>query len=119
DTAHQVRVAENAYLRNNYYQDVMWPQMMRSPFKPIGNYVYSDISMYVMKEIAERMTSMPMDEYVQELLYRPIGMKTAGYNPRQRFAKDKIVPTQDDKVFRKELLQGYVHDEGAAMAGGV
>ena len=119
DTAHQVRVADKAYLRNNYYRDVMWPQMMQSPVKPVGNYVYSDISMYVMKEIAERMTSKPMEDYVQELLYQPIGMKTAGYNPRQRFAKDRIVPTQNDTVFRKELLQGYVHDEGAAMAGGV
>ncbi|PRD53958.1 serine hydrolase domain-containing protein [Sphingobacterium gobiense] len=119
DTAHQVRVADRAYLRNNYYRDVMWPQMMESPVKPAGNYVYSDISMYVMKEIAERMTSKPMEDYVQELLYQPIGMKTAGYNPRQRFAKGRIVPTQHDTVFRKELLQGYVHDEGAAMAGGV
>ena len=119
DTVHQVRVADNAYLRNNYYRDVMWPQMMQSPVKPVGKYVYSDISMYVMKEIAERMTSRPMDEYVQEWLYQPIGMKTAGYNPRQRFAKERMVPTQDDTIFRKELLQGYVHDEGAAMAGGV
>lgn len=119
DTAHQVRVADRAYLRNNYYRDVMWPQMLESPVKPVGNYVYSDISMYVMKEIAERMTAMPMEDYVQELLYQPLGMKTAGYNPRERFAKEQIVPTQDDKVFRKELLQGYVHDEGAAMAGGV
>lgn len=119
DTAHQVRVADNAYLRNNYYQEVMWPQMLRSPVASPGNYVYSDISMYVMKEIAERMTAKPMDAYVEELLYRPIGMKTAGYNPRQRFAKERIVPTTDDRVFRKELLQGYVHDEGAAMAGGV
>ena len=119
DTAHQVRVADRAYLRNNYYRDVMWPQMLESPVKPVGNYVYSDISMYVMKEIAERMTAMPMEDYVQELLYHPLGMKTAGYNPRERFAKEQIVPTQDDKVFRKELLQGYVHDEGAAMAGGV
>lgn len=119
DTAHQVRVADKAYLRNNYYRDVMWPQMLQSPVKPVGNYVYSDISMYVMKEIAERMTAMPMEDYVKELLYQPLGMKTAGYNPRERFAKEQIVPTQDDKVFRKELLQGYVHDEGAAMAGGV
>ena len=119
DTAHQVRVAEKAYLRNNYYRDVMWPQMMQSPVKPVGQYVYSDISMYVMKEIAERMTAKPMEEYVQELFYHPLGMKTAGYNPRKRFAKNQIVPTQNDKVFRKELLQGYVHDEGAAMAGGV
>ena len=116
---HQVKVADHAYLRNNYYRDVMWPEMLQSAVKPIGNYVYSDISMYVMKEISEHETSTPMQDYIQELLYKPIGMKTAGYLPRDRFDKDQIVPTQQDTAFRKVLLQGYVHDEGAAMAGGV
>ena len=53
---HQVQVSDNAFLRNNYYRDVMWPEMLSSPVKPIGNYVYSDISMYVMKEVAEHET---------------------------------------------------------------
>lgn len=116
---HQVKVADHAYLRNHYYRDVMWPEMLKSAVKPQGNYVYSDISMYVMKEIAEHETSVPMDEYVQQILYRPIGMKTAGYNPRDRFAKNRIIPTEQDTSFRKVLLEGYVHDQGAAMAGGV
>lgn len=117
--SHQVKVADNAYLRNNYYRDVMWPEMLHSAVKPIGNYVYSDISMYVMKEVAEHETAVPMEEYIQEILYRPIGMKTAGYNPRERFEKNRIIPTENDTSFRKVLLQGYVHDQGAAMAGGV
>jgi len=117
--SHQVQVADGAYLRNNYYQEVMWPQMLKSPVKPIGNYVYSDISMYVMKEVSEHETSTPMQDYVQEILFQPIGMKTAGYLPRLRFPKNSIVPTQQDTAFRKTLLQGFVHDEGAAMAGGV
>ncbi|TDS14650.1 serine hydrolase domain-containing protein [Sphingobacterium paludis] len=119
DSRHQVKVADSAYLLNNYYSDIMWPQMLQSAVKPIGSYVYSDISMYVMKEVAEHITAMPMDAYVQQLLYKPIGMKTAGYNPRQRFSKSSIVPTEHDTAFRKVLLQGYVHDQGAAMAGGV
>ncbi|WP_160067946.1 serine hydrolase domain-containing protein [Sphingobacterium bovisgrunnientis] len=116
---HQVQLADNSYLKNNYYEEVMWPEMMKSAVKPSGNYVYSDISMYVMKEVAEHITSIPMDEYVQQILYRPIGMKTAGYNPRKRFDKSQIVPTEHDTSFRKVLLEGFVHDQGAAMAGGV
>lgn len=119
DAQHEVTVADSAYLRNHYYRDVMWPEMLQSAVKPVGNYVYSDISMYVMKEIAEHETAEPMDQYVQELLYRPIGMKTAGYNPRERFAKDRMIPTEQDTSFRKVLLEGYVHDQGAAMAAGV
>ncbi len=119
DANHQVQVADNAYLKTNYYQDVMWPEMLNSPVKPIGKYVYSDISMYVMKEVSEHETSVPMQDYVQKILYKKIGMKTAGYLPRNRFDRNRIVPTQNDTVFRKTLLQGFVHDEGAAMAGGV
>ncbi|MBL1409599.1 serine hydrolase domain-containing protein [Sphingobacterium faecale] len=118
-TSHQTKMADNAYLVNHYYRDVMWPEMLKSAVKPIGNYVYSDISMYVMKEVAEHETATPMDEYVQQILYRPIGMKTAGYNPRTHFDKDRIIPTEHDTSFRKVLLEGYVHDQGAAMAGGV
>ncbi|SJN42321.1 Beta-N-acetylglucosaminidase [Sphingobacterium sp. JB170] len=119
DSGHQVQLADGAYLRNNYYRDVMWPQMLASDVKPIGNYVYSDISMYVMKEVSEHITAVPMQDYIQKLLYQPIGMKTAGYNPRERFAKERMVPTENDTSFRKVLLQGFVHDQGAAMAGGV
>lgn len=116
---HAVQLADSSFMRTNYYQEVMWPMMLQSPVKPIGEYVYSDISMYVMKEVAEQVTSKPMEEYVQEILYKPLGMKTAGYNPRQRFDRTQIVPTEQDTSFRKVLLAGYVHDQGAAMAGGV
>ncbi|MEJ5055341.1 serine hydrolase domain-containing protein [Sphingobacterium sp. MYb382] len=119
DAQHNVKLADGAFLRSNYYRDVMWPEMLASAVKPVGNYEYSDISMYVMKEVAEHETAIPMEQYVQDFLYRPIGMKTAGYNPRNRFAKEQIVPTELDTSFRKVLLEGYVHDQGAALAGGV
>lgn len=116
---HQVKVADGVYVRNNYFRKAMWPQMLASPLMSGGNYIYSDISMYVMKEIAERVSSSPIDVLVSDFLFKPIGMQTAGYNPRLRFEKERIVPTQNDTVFRKVLLQGYVHDEGAALAGGI
>ncbi len=117
--AYSVKVADGCYIRTGYYQDVMWPTMLYSKLNTPGNYVYSDISMYVMKEVAEHQTGVPIQDYIQQEFYRPLGMQTAGYLPRQRFPKERIVPTEDDKVFRKTLLQGYVHDQGAAMAGGI
>nr|WP_310079145.1 serine hydrolase domain-containing protein [Sphingobacterium sp. 2149]MDR6733936.1 CubicO group peptidase (beta-lactamase class C family) [Sphingobacterium sp. 2149] len=119
DANHQVKMADNSYILNDYYRDFMWPEMLKSPVKPTGNYVYSDISMYVMKEVAEHQTAEPMQDYVQENFYRPLGMTRAGYLPRIRFAKEEIVPTEQDTSFRKTLLEGYVHDQGAAMAGGI
>jgi len=119
DQQHQVKMADNSYILNHYYRDVMWPEMLKSPVKPTGNYVYSDISMYVMKEVAEHQTAVPLQDYVQENFYRPLGMTHAGYLPRERFVKEQIVPTEQDTSFRKTLLEGYVHDQGAAMAGGI
>lgn len=117
--AYSVKVADGCYIRTGYYQEVMWPTMLSSRLNTPGEYVYSDISMYVMKEVAEHQTGTPIEDYVQREFYGPLGMQTAGYLPRLRFPKARIVPTQDDQVFRKTLLQGYVHDEGAAMAGGI
>jgi CubicO group peptidase (beta-lactamase class C family) len=31
----------------------------------------------------------------------------------------KLVPTEDDRLFRHELLLGHVHDETAALMGGI
>lgn len=114
-----VKIAENYYVRRNYYQDAMWPRMLRSPIKTRGSYVYSDISMYMMKEIIEHQAEVPLDQYVMNEFYKPLGMRTAGFNPLRRFDKNKIVPTEQDNYFRKALLQGYVHDQGAALVDGV
>ena len=117
--AFPTKVADNYYVKKGFFSDFMWPKMLNSPIKTRGSYVYSDISMYVMQDIVEHISEMPEDQYVQEQFYKPLGMQTAGYLPRNRFTKDRIVPTEDDKVFRKTLLEGYVHDQGAALKGGV
>jgi CubicO group peptidase (beta-lactamase class C family) len=117
--AYPTKVADNYYIKKGFFNDFMWPKMLNSPIKTRGSYVYSDISMYVMQDIVEHISEMPEDQYVQQNFYIPLGMQTAGYLPRNRFSKDRIVPTEDDKVFRKTLLEGYVHDQGAALKGGV
>lgn len=117
--AYPTKVADGYYIKNGFFNNFMWPKMLNSPIKTRGSYVYSDISMYVMQDIVEQIAEMPEDQYVLENFYTPLGMHTAGYLPRNRFPKDKIVPTEDDQTFRKTLLQGYVHDQGAALKGGV
>jgi CubicO group peptidase (beta-lactamase class C family) len=114
-----VKVADSFYMQHAYFKDVMWKQMLESAVKTRGQYVYSDLSMYFMKEIVETITQQPMADYVRSQFYAPLGMYTTGFNPRQRFSKSDIIPTEQDKYFRKTLLWGYVHDQGAAMVGGV
>lgn len=116
---HPVKVADHYYLRANYFEDVMWPRMLKSGLSARGKYVYSDLSMYLMKDIIERLSTERLDKYVGKQFYAPLGMYTAGFNPRNRFPKSQIVPTEQDNYFRKTLVEGYVHDQGAAMAGGI
>jgi CubicO group peptidase (beta-lactamase class C family) len=117
--AYPVKVADNYYLRKDYFKQVMWPLMLNSTLSNQGKYVYSDLSMYFMKDMVERQSGKAMETYVMDQFYKPLGMSRAGFNPRLRFPKEEIIPTEDDKEFRKTLLEGYVHDQGAAMVGGV
>ncbi len=118
-TAFPTKVADNYFIRKGYFAQVMWPQMLNSTLANRGKYVYSDLSMYFMKEMVERQSGVPMENYVMDQFYKPLGMTRAGFNPRLRFSKEEIIPTEDDRTFRKTLLEGYVHDQGAAMVGGV
>ncbi len=117
--AYPTKVADNFYIKKGFFNNFMWPKMLNSPRKTRGKYVYSDISMYVMQDIVEHLTTKPENQYVWDNFYKPLGMQTAGFLPRNRFSKAQIVPTEDDQVFRKTLLNGFVHDQGAALAGGV
>lgn len=117
--SYNLKVADSFYMKKEYYKDVMWKKMLESPIRTRGNYVYSDLSMYFMQEIVETISQTPLAFAVQKDFYQPLGMQTTGFNPRYRFKKSQIVPTENDTQFRKTLLWGYVHDQGAAMAGGV
>jgi len=117
--AFPTKVADGYFLRKDYFKEVMWSRMLNAPIRTRGKYVYSDISMYVMKDIVEQVSGEPLNTYVQENFYAPLGMQTAGFLPRDRFTREQIIPTENDTYFRKTLLVGYVHDQGAALAGGV
>lgn len=113
-----VRVAENVYLRNDW-NDTMFARILNSPLGPQNRYVYSDNDFIFLGKIVEQITGMSLDQYVQKTFYRPMGMMTTGFKPRGKFPLDRIVPTEEEKHFRRQLTRGDVHDEGASMFGGV
>ena len=112
------RVAEDLYLRNDY-RDTLYNRIAKSKLSAIGKYVYSDNDFIFLTLIAEAVTGKPFDEYVREQFYEPLNMVTTTYKPRERFELNNIVPTETEKHFRMQQRRGDVHDEGAAMFGGV
>lgn len=112
------KVADSLYILDAY-RDTMFIRMFASHLNTIGKYEYSDLSFYFMQEMVERWSEMGLDEYAAKYIYTPLGATTTGFNPLNRFPKSRIVPTENDTLWRKQLLRGYVHDQGAAMCGGV
>ncbi len=101
------------------YKDSMLTWMVNTPLGKKGEYVYSDMGYYLLQEVVERLSGMPLDRFVSSTFYRPMGAATIGYKPWERFPLDRIAPTEYDLTFRMRQIQGDVHDPGAAMKGGV
>ncbi|CAN5314562.1 glycoside hydrolase family 3 N-terminal domain-containing protein [soil metagenome] len=112
------RIAEDMYGRYDW-QDTLMEQIMKSRTVAKRKYEYSDLDFIVLGKIVESITKKPLDEYVQETFYDPMGLENIGFNGIDKFPKNKIAPTETDTSFRMQMLQGDVHDPIAAMFGGV
>ncbi len=113
------RVAQNLYINKSYEDSIFHRIIYRAKIKPDKGYKYSDVGYYFLKEIIEKITKEPIEEYNQENFYEPLGMNRTAFLPRNKFNLNEIVPTENDKTFRNQLIWGDVHDPGAAMLGGV
>jgi beta-N-acetylhexosaminidase len=113
-----IRVTDKMYLRNDW-ADTMRQEILDSKVGPPHKYVYSDVNFEFLGMIVEAVSKMPLEKFVQKTFYEPMGMKTTGFKPRERFSLDQIVPTEYDKLFRWQLLWGDVHDFSASLFGGV
>src|SRR5690606_29004459 len=82
-------------------------------------YLYSDLGMLILQKLAEKIVNQPLDLFLEQNFYDPLGIYSLTYHPLDKFGKEKIAPTERDRTFRKGLVQFYVHDQGAAMLGSV
>ncbi len=112
-----VEVAKNMYMVENYQQS-MWQELNQSP---VGSkkYKYSDLGFYYMAEMIQRYAGRTLDKHLEERYYKPLGLPTMCFNPRQRFSTYSVIPTENDTRWRKQVVHGHVHDMGAAMMGGI
>jgi len=118
DAKHNTQICDGLYILDSF-RDSVYKRLLKSPLGKKKRYKYSDIGYYIFHKIIEDITKTKMDEYLNTNFYKPLGAYTLGYNPMYRFPKNKIAPTELDRVFRQKLVHGYVHDPGAALLGGV
>jgi len=118
DSVFTIPVARNLYLRKDW-NDTLFQTILKSPLTANGKYVYSDNDFIFLGKIVEALSGQTLDEYTRKTFYHPLGMATTGFNPWKTLGSERVVPTEEEKAFRKQLLRGYVHDEGASLFGGV
>ena len=118
DEQHQFRVAENLYVRNDW-EDTLYKRILTSKLTAPNKYVYSDNDFIFLGKIVEAISGKPLDVYAKETFYKPLGMTTTTFSPREAMPLENIVPTEYEKHFRQQLIWGDVHDEGSAMFGGI
>ncbi|QDK78151.1 serine hydrolase [Spirosoma sp. KCTC 42546] len=101
------------------YPRTIFQQIRDSPLNAKKEYVYSDLSFILYPQIVKRITGVDFEDYIKTTFYKPLGASTLTFLPRRFYPLNRIVPTEYDSLFRKTLIWGRVHDEGAAMLNGL
>ncbi len=117
--AYPIPVANNLYIHKDYPQKI-WQEILDSE---VGarRYRYSDLDFLFLQKVVEAVSGQSIDQYVDQNFYKPLGLTRIGYSPKVKhwISPTSIVPTEKDDYFRMQLIDGYVHDQCAAMLGGV
>ncbi len=111
-------VTEKMFMRTDYADSVRY-QIWSSDLREEDDVKYSDLGFYLLADLVERISGRPLDLFLETEFYRPLGLRSTGFNPWMRFPIERIAPTERDDYFRQQDIRGYVHDMGAAMMGGV
>ena len=117
DESHGVRVAENLYLVNDY-EDRIFDSVSKTALGR-KKYLYSDMGFYYIPKIVKQITNQSIEDFLRDEFYYPMGLNHICYKPLNHFTREQIAPTENDTVFRRQLIWGDVHDQAAAMFGGV
>ncbi|WNJ18129.1 serine hydrolase [Pontibacter sp. G13] len=113
-----IQVTHDLYLHRRFEKKI-YKAIKKAPIEDAGTYRYSGLAFFLFPKLIERITGQDYREYLRSSLYDPIGAHRLGYRPLDRFSISEIVPTEWDTIFRDRVVHGYVHDESAAMFGGV
>ena len=115
---YSTKVARDLFILDSY-KDSIYHKIKESNLRPKKRYVYSDLGYYLIKDYLEKLYKLPFEEIIQKHIFDFIGVPRMSYLPLKKFNSKEIAPTENDMYFRKQLLRGYVNDQGAAMMGGV
>lgn len=117
DEEHTIRVARNLYISEDFKYRI-FDTIMKSELKE-KKYKYSDIGFYFIPSLVESITNQSFESYLDDNFYDPLNLNHICFTPLNDIDITNIVPTEEDNYFRNQLIHGDVHDQTAALFGGV
>lgn len=111
-------VGDSLFIYKNYSKTI-FKSIKDSPLNEKEGYVYSDLSFILYPQIVQRLAGEDFESYLKNHYYHKLGANTLTFNPKRFFKPEDIIPTERDTFFRMTQLHGQVHDEAAAMLGGL
>ena len=118
DSVFTVPVTANLFMKRAYV-DSIYKAIDESALGD-KSYKYSDLGYYYFMKIIENYYDKGLDVVTDSLIWKRLGANNTMYNPFYKgIPLSRIAPTEKDRSFRMETIQGTVHDQGAAMMGGV
>ena len=118
DARFSLHVGDSMYLDRSF-KDTIYKMMDTVRLNKRGKYDYSDIGFMYIQRVVEKVSHTTLDSFAAANFYRPLGLASMGFKPRERLPKYRLMPTENDTYFRHQLILGYVHDQSAAVLGGV
>ncbi len=113
-----LKVADNMFILKSW-TDTMYNGIANSSLRDKKEYVYSDLGFILLKQMIDSVSGTTYERIIDSVFYKRLGAGTLCFNPLNKFDRFRIAPTEDDKLFRHQKLRGYVHDQRAAMFGGI
>lgn len=112
-----IQVAKDLFLRRGW-QDSILKKILESPVHK-QDYLYSDNDFILLGRIVEQVSGMGLFPFAKKYFYDPLSLESTRFQPLHFFPVNRIVPTEIESGFRDQQIDGFVHDPGAALMGGI
>lgn len=114
---HTLHMADGMWLDGNF-KNTMMQLIDKSPLDK-KRYVYSEAGFVLLQQIIESISGMPLDAYLDNEFYTPMGLTRTAYLPLRVRDREEIAPASRNDYLRRQDIHGYVQNETAACLGGV
>jgi CubicO group peptidase (beta-lactamase class C family) len=101
------------------FKKKVYRKISKSKVSDEKKYKYSGLTFLLYPQIVKNLTGTDYAQYLSGSFYEPLGNKTMVFKPKTKNFINAIVPTEIDTLFRNSTTKDWVHDENAALMGGI